>query len=132
MLQRKDHKISLKDPNEFFNIIFIDLNNNKLYQNKVDNMFDQEILENYAAQILDANYEQNDTNKNVAHQKHLNIDQCHHLQQVLAKNDKPCDGSFDVYPHQKIHIYLFPDLEPVHHWAYLVACVHEHTLKEDF
>ncbi len=48
---------------EFFdNNMFIDLND-KLFQIKADNMFEQEILNNCAAQILDAKYEQANTNK---------------------------------------------------------------------
>ncbi len=46
-----DHKISLMKPDEFFNTnTFIDLNN-KLCQDQEDNMFEQEVLDNYAAQI---------------------------------------------------------------------------------
>ncbi len=48
-----DHEISLKNPDEFFNTnMFIDLND-KLCQDKEDNMLEQEILDNYATQILD-------------------------------------------------------------------------------
>ncbi len=43
-----DHEIPLKNPNEFFKAnMFIDLNN-KLYQDKEDDMFDQKILDNFA------------------------------------------------------------------------------------
>ncbi len=49
-----DHEIRLKNPDEFFNTyLFIDLNK-KLCQDEGDNMFEQEILDNYATQILDA------------------------------------------------------------------------------
>ncbi len=48
-------------------------------------MFDREILDNYAARILDAKYEQVDTNKVAADQTHLNVHQCHKLQHLLAK-----------------------------------------------
>ncbi len=58
-----DHEIPLKNPDEFFSKnMLIDLND-ELCLNKEHNMFDQEILNNYAAGILDAKYEQVDTNK---------------------------------------------------------------------
>ncbi len=54
LLQWMDHKIPLKNPDEFFNKnMLIDLND-ILCLNKEDNMFDQEILNNYSARILDA------------------------------------------------------------------------------
>ncbi len=57
LLQWMDHEIPFKNPDEFFSKnILIDLNI-KLYLNKEHNMFDQEILDNYAARILDAKYE---------------------------------------------------------------------------
>ncbi len=46
--------MSLKNPDEFFNTnMFIDLNN-KLYQDKEDNMFEQDILDKNSTRILDA------------------------------------------------------------------------------
>ncbi len=58
-----DHEIPLKNPDEFFsNNMFIDLNDN-IYLIKEVDMFDQEILNNYATWILDAKYEQIDTNR---------------------------------------------------------------------
>ncbi len=99
-----DHEKPLKNPDKFIdNIKFIDLKN-ELCLKKEDDMFDQEILDNYSAWILDAKYEQVDTNSFVANQKHLNINQCHRLQHLLAKNKKIFDGSLGVYPHQKVHI----------------------------
>ncbi len=83
-----DHDISLKNPDEFFSKnMLIDLNN-ELCLNKEDNMFDQEILNNYAAIILDAKYEQVNSNKVAANQKQLNVNQCHQLQNLLAKGKK--------------------------------------------
>ncbi len=64
-----DHEIPLKNPDEFFsNNMPIDLND-ELCLNKEDNMFDQEILNNYSARILDAKYEQVNTDKVTANQK---------------------------------------------------------------
>ncbi len=85
-------------------------------------MFEQEILNNYTARILD---KQLDTNKVVTNQKQLNINQYHNLQQVLAKYGKLFDEFFVVYPHQRVHIDLLPCLEPVHNQTYLVPCSHE-------
>ncbi len=48
--------------------MFIDLKLT-LCQNKENKMFDQEILHNYAGQILGAKYKQVDTNKVAAEQK---------------------------------------------------------------
>ncbi len=65
-----DHKILVKKWNKFFNNnMLIDLNN-KLCQDKED-MFDEEILNNYAIWILVAKYNQVDTNRVVADQKQL-------------------------------------------------------------
>ncbi len=66
-----DHEIL----DEFFsNNMLIDLNN-ELCITKQDDMFDWEILDNYAAQILDAKYKQVNTNGVAADQKHLNVNQ---------------------------------------------------------
>ncbi len=90
-----------QDPDEFFNKnMLIDLID-ELFLNKEDNMFDWEILDNYAAQILNAKYEQVDTNKVGADQKQLNNNQCHNLQHLLAENKKLFDGYLGVYPHQR-------------------------------
>ncbi len=52
-----DHEIPLKNPNDFFSKkMLIDLND-ELCLNKEGDMFDKEILNNYAARILDAKYE---------------------------------------------------------------------------
>ncbi len=83
-----DHEIPLKNPEDFFSKnMFIDLNN-ELCFNKEDDVFNQEILNNYAARILDAKYEQVETNRVAANQKHLNVNQRHKLQHLLAKNKK--------------------------------------------
>ncbi len=64
--------------------MYIDLND-QLYQHKEDDIFEQEINNNHAFQILDVKYKQVDTNNYVAvYQKHLNINQLHKLQQVLC------------------------------------------------
>ncbi len=79
-----DHEIPLKNPDDFFSKnMLIDLNN-ELCLNKEDDMFDQEILDNYAARILDAKYKQVNTNKVAANQKQLNVNQRHKLQHLLA------------------------------------------------
>ncbi len=115
VLQWMDHEIPFKNPEEFFNNkMFIDLNN-ELHLNKEDNMFDQEILDNCAAWILNAKYEQVDTNRVAADQKQLIINQCNKLQHLLARKKKLFDGSLGVYPHQKVHIDLLPGWKPVHH-----------------
>ncbi len=69
-------------------------------------MFEQEILDNYAAWILNAKYKQVDTNKAATNQKQLNMNQYHNLQQVLAKHGRLFDGSLGVYPNQWVHIDL--------------------------
>ncbi len=50
-----------------------------------NSMFEQEILDSYAAQILDAKYKQVDTNGVATNKKYLKVNQCHDLQHVLAK-----------------------------------------------
>ncbi len=73
VLQLMDHEIPFKNPDKFFsNNILINLND-KLCLNKEDDMFDQEILNNYVAQILDAKYEQVNIDKITANQKQLNV-----------------------------------------------------------
>ncbi len=67
--------------------MLIDLND-ELCLKKEDDMFEQEILDNYAARILDAKYKQVNTNKVVDDQKQLNVNQRHELQYLLAKNKK--------------------------------------------
>ncbi len=52
--------------------MFIDLNN-KLCHIKEVNLFDWEILDNYVALILDAKYNQVDTNKVASNWKQLSI-----------------------------------------------------------
>ncbi len=66
-----DHETSVKNPDEFFNkCMFIDLNS-QLCQHKQDNMFEWEIIDNYAAHILDAKWEQVDTRKVAIDPTHL-------------------------------------------------------------
>ncbi len=80
-------------------------------------MFEQEILNIYATRIWAVKNEQVETNKVAIDQTHLNIKQHHSLQQVLDKHGKLFEGFLGVYPHQTVHIDLFPDSEPVHHCA---------------
>ncbi len=103
--------------------------NNPLCQHNEDNLFKREILNNYAAQILGTNYKQVNTNKFTINQKHLNIDQCHDLEQVWPKYWNVFDGSLGVYSHQKVHIDLLPGSELVHHQVYLVPHSHDKYLK---
>ncbi len=111
-----DHETPLNNPDEFLSMnMLIDLNG-ELCLNKEDNMLDQEILNNYAARILDAKYKQVDTNKVAADQKNLNFNQCHELEHLLAKNK-------EIF--QKVHIDSLPGSKPVHHHAYPVPRVHE-------
>ncbi len=73
LLQLMEHEITLKNPDEFFSKnMLIDLID-ELCLNNEDNMFDWEILDNYATRILDAKYEQVDTNRVAANQKQLNV-----------------------------------------------------------
>ncbi len=96
-----------------------------------DNIFEQEILDNYAAPILDAKSKQVDTNRAATNQKLLSRNQCHNLQHVLAQYSKLFDGSLGVYPHQKVHIDLSPGLEPVYHCVYAALCVNDQTFKKE-
>ncbi len=131
ILQWLDHEISLKNPDEFLNNdMFIDLNY-QLSQHKKGDMFEQEIFNNYATQILDAKYKQVNTNKVAVNQKHLNLNQHHNLQQVFAKYGKLFDGSHGIYPRQKVHIDLLPDLELVHHQEYQVPYAHLQTFTKE-
>ncbi len=59
--------------------IVTDLNDQLCQQNE-DDMFDHDILENYAPQFLDTKYEQVDINKFAVNQKHLTPNQHHDLQ----------------------------------------------------
>lgn len=69
ILQWVDHEISLKDPNEFFgNNMIVELNY-KICQVKDVNMFDQKRFDSHAVHILDAKYEQVDTNGVAANKK---------------------------------------------------------------
>ncbi len=61
-----DHEILLKNPDEFFSKNMLIDPNDELCLTKENGMFDQEIVDNYAARILDAKYEQVDTNRVVA------------------------------------------------------------------
>ncbi len=47
-----DHNILLKDPYEFFGPDILTDRNDQLFQQNEDNMFDCDILDNYANQIL--------------------------------------------------------------------------------
>ncbi len=98
---------------------------------KEDKMFSQEILDNYDIQILDAKFEQVGINKVAINLKHLNINQLHNLQQVLAKCGKLFDVPLGVYPHQKVHIDLLPGLQHVPHQAYPLPWAHEQTFKKE-
>ncbi len=83
-----DQAISLKNYDEFINNnVFINLNDT-ICQDRKDDVFDQEILDNYAAKILDTKYKQFDTNNVAANQKQLNPNQNHELQYLLAKYKK--------------------------------------------
>ncbi len=81
--------------------------------------------------LVDVKYEQVDTNRVATNQKHLNINQCHNLQQALAENGKLCDGSLGVYPHQKVHIDFLPGSKLVHYHTYPVPWVHKQTFKKE-
>ncbi len=92
-------------------------------------MFIEEILNNYSTQILDAKYEQADTNKVDANQKQLKFTQCHDYKKSWLNMIIFC-GSLGEYSHQKVHIDSLPGLDLAHHQAYLVPCAHEQTFKE--
>ncbi len=88
-------------------------------------MFQQEFLITYFTQMLDAKYKQFNTNKVAIDQKHLNLNQCHDLQQILVEYGKLFDGSLCVYPYEKVHIDILIGLELVHHQEYSVHCGNE-------
>ncbi len=79
IVQLMDYEITLKNPDEFFsNTMFID-HNDDICLTKADDMFDWEILNNYAVWILDAKYKQVDTNRVAANQNQL---KCQSMPQV--------------------------------------------------
>ncbi len=126
-----DHSIPLKDPHKFFGPNMLTNLNDQLCQDKEEEMFKCDLLDNYSARILRAKYEQVNINKVAADQKHLTPNQLYDLQSVLAKYKKLFDGSLGVHPHKRVHIDLLLGLEPVHHRAYPVPCTHEQTFKKE-
>lgn len=118
ILQWMDHKIPLKNPDEFFtNNMPFDLNDD-ICLTKEENMFDWEILNNYAKQILDAKYKQIDTNKITFNQKHINITQHHNAKHLLTNDKKIIQLVSWCLSPPKVHIDLLPGFKLVHHRVY--------------
>ncbi len=127
-----DHEIPFKNPEEFFNNkMFIDLNN-ELHLNKEDNMFDQEILDNYATQILDTKYKKVDTNKVAANQKNSMLTNATSYNTSWSRTKNYLMGLLLCIPTKKFTFtyYQAQNSKPVHYCMYLVPQVHKCTFKK--
>ncbi len=96
-----------------------------------DEIFGEDWLECFAAEILDAKYEKTDVAEVVKGLTHLNAHQKAYLLQVLQENNKMFDGTLVVYPHKKVHIDIDPNAKPVHSRPYLVPQIHLKTFKKE-
>lgn len=94
-------------------------------------MFDRDVHDNYAGRILNVKSKQVDINKVASDQKLINPNQHQDLQHGLAKYDKLFGESLGVYPHQKVHIELFLNLEHFHYCVHPVPCVHDKRPKKN-
>ncbi len=64
--------------------------------------------------------------KNILHQINATA-----FRMTWQNTKKLFDRPLGEYPHKKVHINLLPSLEPAHHRAYLVPCIHEQTFKKE-
>jgi hypothetical protein len=83
------------------------------------------------AAILDAKYEQIDTNHLAEQQLHLNRSQRRDLDNLLKKFTKLFDGTLGVYPHKKMHLELIQNAQPVHQRPYAVPVSHHDTFRKE-
>ncbi len=89
-----------------------------------DELFGEDWLGCFAAEILDAKYEKTDVVELVKGLTHLNAHQKAELLQVLQENGKMFDGTLGVYPHKKIHIDIDQNAKPVHSRPHPVPRIH--------
>ncbi len=96
-----------------------------------DELFGEEDwLECFATEILDAKYEKTDVVEVVKGLTHLNAHQKADLLQVLQENDKLFNGTLGVYPHKKVRIGIDSNDKPVHSRPYSVPQINLKTFKK--
>ena len=82
-------------------------------------------------QILDANYEKPDLEKEVAKMTHLNPEQRMLLLALLKKHETLFDGQLGEWKGEPVDIPLQEDAKPYHARAFPVPHIHEATFKKD-
>jgi hypothetical protein len=85
-----------------------------------DKIFGEDWPECFAAEILDAKYDETAVAEVVKGLIHLNAHQKADLLRVLQENNKIFDGTLGVYPHKKVHIDIDPNVKSVHSRPYPV------------
>jgi hypothetical protein len=94
-------------------------------------IFDEDWLECFATEILDAKYDKTDVAEVVKGLIHLNAHQKADLLRVLQENNKMFDGTLGVYLHKKVHNDIDPNAKPVHSRPYPVPWIHLKTFKKE-
>jgi hypothetical protein len=96
-----------------------------------DEIFGEDWLECFAAEILDAKYDKTDVADVVKGLTHLNAHQKADLLKVLQENNKMFNETFGVYPHKKVHIDIDPNAKPVHSRPCPVPQIHLKTFEKE-
>lgn len=129
---RNPHLISSDEYNHMLDSYFLQEEEEILeYEAYMDHYISSGYDHSYAAEILDAKYEQVDIEEVVRGQTHLNDTQKQDLRELLNEHTKLFDGTLGVYPHKEVHIEVDPDAKPVHARAYPVPKIHEAAYKKE-
>ncbi|KAL7450185.1 hypothetical protein ACHAWC_004846 [Mediolabrus comicus] len=129
---RNPHLISTDEYNHMLDSFFLQEEEEILeYEAYMDHYISSGYDHSYAAEILDAKYEQVDIDEVVRGQTHLDETQKQELKELLNEYTKLFDGTLGVYPHKEVHIDVDPDAKPVHARAYPVPKIHEAAFKKE-
>jgi hypothetical protein len=96
-----------------------------------DKIFGEDWHQCFTTEILDAKYEKTDVAEVMKGFTHLNAHQKADLLQVLQKNDEMFDGTLGVYPHNKVHFDIDPNVKPVHSRPYTIPQIHLKIFKKE-
>lgn len=88
-------------------------------------------LETYASQILEAKYDKVAPAEIATAQKHLTKEQRQSIEQLVATYPRLFSGELRTYAGKKIHLEVEPGATPVHARAYSVARVHLEVFKQE-
>ena len=117
-------KVEMKSHTQMSNTHF-------LYSFMYEEYEEDDILDCFTAQILDAKYEKVNTDQLAEKQIHLTPRQRLALKHLFRKYDKLFDGTLGVYSKHKISLEVDPNATPIHARPYSVARAHEDTFKRE-